>query len=40
MGVSALQSLRLAYLRLRPGLYTLPLSVLVTLIGVTIAAGR
>ena len=38
MGVSALQSLRLAYLRLRPGLYTLPLSVLVTLIGVTIAA--
>src|ERR1700693_4749240 len=27
-----------AYLRLRPGLYTLPLSMLVTLIGVTIAA--
>jgi predicted metal-binding membrane protein len=30
--------LRSAYLRLRPGLYTLPLSMLVTLIGVTIAA--
>ena len=38
MGVSALQSLRSAYLRLRPSLHTLPLSMLVTLIGVTIAA--
>ena len=38
MAISALHGLRSAYLRLRLSLHTLPLSMLVTLIGVTIAA--